>query len=236
MPTTTTTTTTTISTGSNTIDALTGGGVHTGMITDIYGESGSGKTQMCFTLCANCAREGGSTFFIDTSGTFRPERIIEISGSQYTLGNITYMRAFTTTEQINSIKKISAIGPTLLIIDSLTALFSTEYSGPARHLALMNHLHKLALLAISSNCAIVVTNMVRTSPITVVDQAGRNVAQAVVPSHQREYLGSSVSIYSHMKIKLEIIDSTKYSRRATLIQPPGKGSVPFAITLRGISD
>jgi RecA/RadA recombinase len=227
----------TISTGSKALDGLLGGGIHTGMITDIYGESGSGKSQLCFTLCANCAKEAASTLFIDTTGTFRPERIMEISGSQLALEKITFIRAFTTIDQTNATKKIIEVQPTLVVVDSLTALFSTDYSGPERHRALMKYLHELALLAISSRCAIVVTNMVRTAPpITVMDQAGRNIGQAIVPWHQREYLGSSVSIYSHMKMKLEIVDSARSSFKAVLVQPAGKGQVPFAITLRGISD
>jgi RecA/RadA recombinase len=227
---------TTISTGSNAINALLGGGVHRGMITDIYGESGSGKSQLCFTLCANCAKDGASILFIDTAGTFRPERIMEISGSQHALEKITYIRALTTIDQTDATRKILEIGPALVVVDTLTSLFSTEYSGPARHLALMNYMHKLALLAINSGCAIVVTNMVRTAPITLLDQAGRNIAQAVVPSEQREYLGSSVSIYSHMKIKLEIVDAARSSFQAVLVQPAGKGSAPFAITVQGICD
>jgi RecA/RadA recombinase len=226
----------TISTGSNAVDSLLAGGVHTGMITDIYGESGSGKSQLCFTLCANCAKQGATTLFIDTAGTFRPERIMEISGSQQALEKTTYIRALTTIDQTNATKKILEIEPALVVVDTLTSLFSTEYSGPARHLAVMNYLHKLALLAINSGCAIVVTNMVRTAPMTLVDQAGRNIAQAVIPSQQREYLGSSVSIYSHMKMKLEIVDSAKSSFQAVLVQPAGKGSVPFAIKVEGISD
>jgi len=228
---------TTISTGSKAVDALLGGGIHTGMITDIYGESGSGKSQVCFTLCANCAKEAASTLFIDTAGTFRPERIMEICGSQLALEKITFIRAFTTTDQTNATKKILEVQPTLVIVDSLTSLFSTEYSGSERHRALMKYLHELALLAINSRCAIVVTNMVRTGPpITVIDQAGRNIGQAIVPWQQREYLGSSVSIYSHMKMKLEIVDSARSSFQAVLLQPAGKEQVPFAITLRGISD
>ena len=227
----------TISTGSKAIDALLGGGVRTGMITDVYGESGSGQSQLCFTLCANCAKDAASTLFIDTAGTFRPERIKEISGSQLALEKITYIRAFTTIDQSNAIKKILEVRPMLVVIDSLTSLFSTEYSGPERHRALMKYLHELAVLAINSRCAIVITNMVRSAPpITLIDQAGRNVAQAVVPWQQREYLGSSVSIYSHMKMKLEIVDSVKSSFQAVLMQPAGKGSVPFAITALGISD
>ena len=227
----------TISTGSKAIDALLGGGIHTGMITDIYGESGSGKSQLCFTLCSNCAKHAASILFIDTTGTFRPERIMEISGSQLTLEKITYIRAFTTTEQSNAIKKIVEVRPMLVVVDSLTALFSTEYRGPERHRAIMKYMHELAVLAINVGSAIVVTNMVRNAPpITLVDQAGRNVAQAVVPWQQREYLGSSVSIYSHMKMKFEIVDNAKSSLQAVLIQPPGKEPLPCVITPLGISD
>jgi RecA/RadA recombinase len=226
-----------ISTGSKAIDSLLGGGIRTGMVTDIYGESGSGKSQLCFTLCANCAKDAASTLFIDTAGTFRPERIMEISGSQLALEKITYVRVFTTIDQMNATKKILEVRPTLVVVDSLTSLFSTEYSGPERHRALMKYLHELALLAISSGCAIVVTNMVRAAPpITLIDQSGRNIAQAVVPWQQREYLGSSVSIYSHMRMKLEIVDSANSSFQAVLVQPAGKGPVPFAITVLGISD
>ena len=227
---------TTIRTGSNAIDSLLGGGIHTGMITDIYGESGSGKSQMCFTLSANCAKEGASSLFIDTAGTFRPERIVEISGSKQVLEKITYIRALTTIDQINAIKKIAQIQPALVVVDTLTSLFSTEYSGPARHIAVMKYLHKLAVLTINLGCAIVVTNMIRTAPMTLLDQAGRNIAQAIVSSEQREYLGSSVSIYSHIKIKLEIVDGTKSSFQAVLVQPSGKGSAPFTINLEGIAD
>ncbi len=206
------------------------------MLTDVYGESGSGKSQLCFTLCANCARAGGTAIFVDTAGTFRPERIVEISGSPGALEKINFIRALNTLDQTNAIRKILDTGPQLVVVDTLTSLFSAEYSGPARHLAVMKHMHELALAAINAGCAVVVTNMVRNAPITVVDQAGRNIAQAVVPSQQREYLGSSVSIYSHIKVKLEIVDAAKSSFRALLVQSAGKEPVPFSITPRGISD
>ncbi|HXV46657.1 MAG TPA: AAA family ATPase [Nitrososphaera sp.] len=226
----------TISTGSKAMDALLGGGVHTGMVTDVYGESGSGKSQLCFTLCASCARDGGNAVFVDTAGTFRPERIVEIAGSPGALDRITFVRALNTYDQSGAVKKILEMGPRLVVVDTVTSLFSAEYSGPARHLAVMKHLHELALAAINTGCAVVVTNMVRSAPATVVDQAGRNVSQAMIPSQQREYLGSSVSIYSHMKLKLEIVDPSRSLFRALLVQPPGKDPVPFAITPSGISD
>jgi RecA/RadA recombinase len=226
----------TISTGSKAMDELLGGGVHTGMVTDIYGESGSGKSQLCFTLCVNCVKDGGTAMFIDTAGTFRPERIVEMSGTPGALDRIAFVRALNTLDQVNAIRKIVEVDPRLVVVDTLTSLFSAEYSGPARHLAVMKHLHELALVAINASCAVVVTNMVRNAPITVMDGAGRNLARAVVPSEQREYLGSSVSIYSHMKLKLEIVDAARSSFRALLVQPTGKEPAAFAITPRGISN
>ena len=225
-----------ISTGSKALDSLLGGGIRTGMVTDIYGESGSGKSQLCFTLCANCAKEGSRAIFIDTAGTFRPERIVEIAGSPGVLEKISFVRALTTLDQANAVKKIQDMSPRLVVVDTLTSLFSAEYSGPARHLAVMKHLHELALAAINSDCAVVVTNMVRNTPTIIVDQAGRNIAQAIIPSQQREYLGSSVSIYSHIKMKLEIADPAKSLIKAQLVQPAGKGPAQIAITTQGISD
>ncbi|HEX2106523.1 MAG TPA: ATPase domain-containing protein [Nitrososphaera sp.] len=227
----------TISTGSKEIDDLLGGGIHTGMITDIYGQSGSGKSQFCFTLCANYARSSANILFIDTMGTFRPERIMEISASKMTLEKINYIRVFTTREQSNATKKIIELQSKLVVIDSLTSLFSTEYSGSERHRAIMKYMHELATLAINLPCAIVVTNMIRNAPpIALADPTGRNLAQAVVPWQQREFLGSSVSIYSHVKIKLEIVDSEKSLFQAVLVQPRGKEPVPFVIRPSGISD
>jgi RecA/RadA recombinase len=206
------------------------------MITDVFGESGSGKSQLCFTLCANCVKAGGSALFIDPAGTFRPERIAEISGSKNILEKIVLVRTLTTRDQIAVIQKIPDTGHQLVIVDTLTSLFSVEYSGPSRHLAVMKHLRELGLSAINSDCAVVVTNMVRNVPGRILDQSNRNVSRAVVPSQQREYLGSSVSIYSHTKLKLEIIDPKRSLFRAILLQPPGKKPIEFAISTAGISD
>ena len=206
------------------------------MVTDVYGESGSGKSQLCFTLCANCVKDGGRAMFVDTAGTFRPERIVEISGSSDALDKITYVRALNTLDQASALGKIIDIDPRLIVVDTLTSLFSAEYSGPERHLAVMKHLHELALVAINAGSAVVVTNMVRNAPNTRADQAGRNMAQPLVPAQQREYLGSSVSIYSHMKLKLKIVDTTRSLFQAQLVYPAGKEPMLYAIRRDGISD
>jgi len=207
-----------------------------GMVTDVYGESGSGKSQLCFTLCANCVRDGRRAMFIDTAGTFRPERIVEMAGSPDALDRITFVRALNTLDQIGALGKIQDIDPSLVVVDTVTSLFSAEYSGPERHLAVMKHLHELALVAINAGSAVVVTNMVRNVPILALGESIRNVNQAVVPAQQREYLGSSISIYSHMKLKLKIVDAAKSLFQAQLVYPPGEEPSSYSIARGGITD
>jgi DNA repair protein RAD51 len=212
-----------ISTGSRALDALLDGGIRIGMLTDVYGHEGSGKSQLCFTLCANCAYMKKRVLFIDTTGTFRPERISEIARSTNVLDNVTVIRALNTEDQIAAIDKAADSDADLIIVDSLTSLFSAEYSGPSRHLAVMNHMHELALLAINAPCAIVATNMVRMVP----QEEGRGT--------EREYLSSTVSIHAHMRLKFSIENAAKSSYIATLVQPPGD-STRFSISRGGIQD
>ena len=71
-----------ITTGSSELDRLLGGGIETGSITEIFGEFRTGKSQICHTLAVNCqlpidmGGAEGKCLYIDTEGTFRPERLI----------------------------------------------------------------------------------------------------------------------------------------------------------------
>lgn len=75
----------TLTTGSNALDELLKGGFETGSITEIFGEFRTGKTQLCHQLCVTCQlpvdRGGGEgkALFIDTEGTFRPQRLVAIA-------------------------------------------------------------------------------------------------------------------------------------------------------------
>lgn len=240
-----------ISTGSLSLDRLLGGGIRTGLLTDIYGPSGTGKSQLCFSLCVNSAKylkQKEMIMFIDTVGTFRPERVSEIARQDRNneiLDKIIFIRAFSTNDQIKSLRKIYDIKPLLIIIDSATSLFSTEYRGASRHLVLMNHLHELSFAAINFDCAVVITNMVRNVPVvrTITDQGDNNVNKVIKTTtttsnsyQQREFMGTSVSIYSHIKLRLEIVNSEKSIVRASLMQPTRRGQVSFRIISRGFSD
>ncbi|MHA1688977.1 MAG: helix-hairpin-helix domain-containing protein, partial [Promethearchaeota archaeon] len=74
-----------ITTGSQELDNVLGGGIETGSLTELFGEFRTGKTQIMHQLCVNVQlpREKGglegSALYIDTEGTFRPERIIQMA-------------------------------------------------------------------------------------------------------------------------------------------------------------
>lgn len=74
-----------LTTGSRELDKLLGGGIETGSITEVFGEFRTGKTQLCHTLAVTCqlpVSQGGGEgkcLYVDTEGTFRPERLLAVS-------------------------------------------------------------------------------------------------------------------------------------------------------------
>ena len=55
-----------------------GGIPERGIVVDIFGGNGTGKTQLALQLLKNSIKNGGNVLFFDTTGGFRPERILEI--------------------------------------------------------------------------------------------------------------------------------------------------------------
>ncbi|GES92629.1 meiotic recombination protein DMC1/LIM15 homolog isoform X2 [Rhizophagus clarus] len=108
-----------ISTGSKTLDSLLGGGIPTMSITEAFGEFRTGKTQIAHTLCVvaqlppSMGGTNGKAAFIDTEGTFRPERIKAIAArfgidQEAALENILFARAFTSEHQMELIIELTA--------------------------------------------------------------------------------------------------------------------------------
>jgi DNA repair protein RadA len=172
-----------ISTGSKDLNEMIGGGVETDAITEVYGRFASGKTQVGFQLAVEVQlprKEGGlegATLFIDTEGTFRPERIVSIAKKlgvdpEKALENIIVVRTLTTDQQIltaeRADKLIQEKNIKLIIVDSLTSLFRAEFLGRGalneRQQKLNSHIHRLAMLAHKYNLAVYVTNQVMDNP------------------------------------------------------------------------
>ena len=230
-----------ISTGSSNLDRFLRGGIRTGIITNIFGESGSGKSQFCFSICANLLKknEDSKIIFIDTSGNFRPERILDITNKHNLskiLHNIHYIRPYSIKDQFDAIKKIYEIQPKLVIIDTITSLIAIESKNISRHLILMKFIHQLAHIAINNNCAIVTTNMVRNiiyengvdKPINKTDDPQKKIKL------QREFMEKSVSLSIHIKLLFEIISISNNFYKVSFIQPLINDSTIFRITKEGV--
>jgi DNA repair protein RadA len=175
-----------ITTGSKNLNDLFGGkGIESRAITECYGAFGSGKTQLGLTLAVNVQMPkeqggaGGKAVFIDTEGTFRPDRIRQIAegigaNPEKVLKNILVARAFNSDHQILLLDKITELIKEqqepikLVIIDSLTAHFRAEFSGRGqladRQQKLNKYLHHLMKLAEQHNVAVYVTNQVMANP------------------------------------------------------------------------
>ena len=172
-----------LTTGSKELDGLLGGGMETGSITELFGEFRTGKTQLCHTLCVTSQlplEQGGcegKAMYIDTEGTFRPQRLIEIAekyglDGQDVLDNVSYARAFNSEHQLTLLAQASLMMSEgrygLLVVDSATGLYRTDYSGrgelSARQIHLAKFLRALTKLANQYGCACVITNQVVAKP------------------------------------------------------------------------
>jgi DNA repair protein RadA len=175
-----------ISTGSQNLDDLLGGGLETGSVTELFGEFRTGKTQLAHQLCVNVQlsqEEGGidgSALYIDTEGTFRPERIIQMAEAKdldhnKILQNIVVGRAYNSDHQILLIKKAAEVieekNIKLVIVDSLIGHFRSEYVGrgtlATRQQTLNGHIHDLLRISETyDNMAVLFTNQVSAKPDT----------------------------------------------------------------------
>lgn len=173
------------------LDKLLGGGIAAGIVTDIFGPGGSGKTQLAMQICINAIN--GKIIYQDTSGSFRPERMLQLLrakqlGPEF-LDNIIVARTTNVSEQVGYLQKILQIRPTLVVIDNITDLFSFEYSKEEntleKHIKFMQYMRSVSLLCIQNKIPVIVTNVVR----------GHD-------EQQRENLDKSIGIFTHKKIKL----------------------------------
>ncbi len=173
------------STGSSMLDDLFLGGIETQAVTELYGEFGSGKSQICHTMCITAGQpveSGGlnsGIIYIDTEGTFRPERLEQISSSRNVdpvraLQNVAVCKVYNSAhlELIvkNLGKYIDDYKAKLVVVDSIISLHRAEFSGRGtladRQQRLNSIMHKLLRISEIYNVAIIVTNQVQSAPDT----------------------------------------------------------------------
>src|SRR3989304_23716 len=96
--------------GAPSLDGLLGGGVESGTVMLLYGEGGSGKTNLCLVLARNVARMKRKVVYVDTEGV-SIERVAQICGASFDkdLKNIIFFKPHSFEEQENVIDKVGEL-------------------------------------------------------------------------------------------------------------------------------
>lgn len=214
-----------IKTGIEKLDTLLGGGLRNGIITDIFGVSGAGKTQLTLQIVSNSLTQGGTIFYQDTTGSFRPERLVELLKTKgldsNLLDKVTVGRITNTAEQLRSIKKISESNFSLVVIDNVTDLFSFEYSKEdqmfEKTTQFAKYMKELSKVALEKKIPIVIVNMMRKTADT-----------------EQENMEAVISIFTNVRIKLDK-KSVNYEGQVFL-DPMKKNQFLYKITKDGLVD
>lgn len=159
------------STGSQLIDNFLKGGVEEEIITNIFGESGSGKTNLAVQIAATVAQDPkkGKVIYVDTEKGFSPERFIQIADEQSLDQVLLYEpKNFEEQKQVikNINKKTQQEEVSLIVVDSLVSLYRLEVNGDnvqQINQELSQQLSTLSKIARTTKIPIIVTNQVYTS-------------------------------------------------------------------------
>lgn len=233
-----------LTTCSEELNNLLGGGVETQAITEVFGDFGSGKTQIAHQLAVTVQLPedkgglGGSAVYIDTENTFRPDRIENMAialdlDPEKVLKNIQVARAYNSDHQMLLAEKASEMAKEknvrFVAVDSLTSHFRAEYTGrgtlATRQQKLNRHMHTLQRkIADLHNIAVLVTNQVMARPDVMFGDPTAAIG------------GHIVGHTSTFRVRLRKSKGNK--RIARLIDSPNlpEGECVFEVTGEGIRD
>ncbi|XP_062193683.1 DNA repair protein RAD51 homolog 4 isoform X2 [Phragmites australis] len=153
-------------TGLEGIDTLLGGGLRQGQVTEITGPSSSGKTQVCLHSASYvAARHMGAVMYLDTSNSFSPSRIANITDElpislvqeprhvrlKRAMSSIiceSVFDIFALFEVLHRLElsllndKVNNVGSKvcLLIIDSISSLLAPIIGGKYLQVQVTNHM------------------------------------------------------------------------------------------------
>ncbi|MDO8728147.1 MAG: DNA repair and recombination protein RadB [Candidatus Methanoperedens sp.] len=153
------------------IDDLLGGGFERGIVTQVYGASGTGKTNICIQLAVSTVQSGKKVVFIDTEG-FSAERFRQIAGedAKKIAGEIIIYEPASLDQQYSAVLELEKIMNEkigLIILDSAALFYRLGLSSDdsndenmALRRELVNQIGLLHGLARKYNISVVITNQV----------------------------------------------------------------------------
>ena len=155
--------------GCQSLDLLLGGGFESGIITQLYGESGTGKSNIVMQLAVQAVARSLRVIFIDTEG-FSAERFKQIAGpgAEEMAAKIMIFEPMSLEQQAIAIREASKIAGRdlgLVILDSATSLYrvllEAEDNRSIRR-TLTVQLSELQEIARRHRIPVVITNQVYT--------------------------------------------------------------------------
>ena len=200
-----------LSTGSKALDDLLEGGFEGGAITLLFGEAGSGKTNICLQVASMVASSGKKVVYIDTEGVSL-ERLKQIAGEGYeeVMKNTLFFEPHNFEDQEKFVEKAvrlaeSSLEVGVIMLDSATIHYrltrNDEEKGVRKSLS--PQLAKLLAAARSKDIPIILTSQVYTDiekgtfeplgghvllhnakAIIRLDKVGTNTRRAVIIKHR----------------------------------------------------
>jgi len=213
-----------IPTGCKSIDLLLGGGLCEGVITQVYGGPGTGKTNLCLFSAYTAAKLGKKVLFIDTETSFHEKRVMQIFKDKKILEKVKLHHANNFEEEEEAVRIAEKENMDLMIIDSFTSLYRIERdeSNPYESTKRLGRLMlKLLNIAREKNIPVLVTNQVYTS----------------IETNYDEPIGGDVMRY-YSKVILELKNNS-IEREAILkkhLFKKAEGKAKFAIVEDGLID
>lgn len=228
-----------ITTGSPSIDKVLGGGIRTGLITNILSDSREARFSLCYSLCVNAARLNSTStvIFGDTQGIFRPEKIFSYlrndQDSNSILHQIRRLRILSTNVQMILVDYALQLHPVLIIIDNFAYLFLNEKKKKLSvQFSLRKHLHDLALSAINNDVAVVITNTISSNKES---KDTEDIFEKKVISFN-ELLNKTISNLTHVVLELKTVkaDESKFSAKS--LKPISSEKTFFMVKPDGLYD
>jgi DNA repair protein RadB len=156
--------------GSTALDELLEGGLEGGAITLLFGEAGTGKTNICLQVSRNVALAGKKVVYIDTEGVSL-ERLKQMAGDRYedVMKNVLFFEPHSFEEQEKFVDKAvrlaeSSLEVGVIILDSATIHYRLTRNDEEKGIrkSLSPQLAKLLGIARNKDIPILLTSQVYT--------------------------------------------------------------------------
>lgn len=212
--------------GSSAVDELLGGGVESGSLTLLYGEAGSGKTNICLQAARNVLRAGKKVALIDCEG-LSYERVGQMFDEEDLLKNLLVFQVHSFEEQSDRVGKVARMAEKrgelgLIIVDSLTVFYRMDLADHVARNDLIRQIDTLTETARKMDIPVIVTSQV----------------YANIHSGGIEFIGGHV-LRHNAKTILRLEPRGKGVRSAVIMKhrslPEGRYAM-YRITDKGIAD